>query len=217
MMYNTIEKKPLSVLDSDIMIFEESKGGYRQRTIENVQASDATLMMAIDPHSAGEMLTWRACRESKKPVLRVHISTSTSTTAIDSDASPCNRLTLDKTSKEMAKFLTDNKVQHLNVAGNCLDKFVKHGISQSQLDDLVLAFLRDAIANTKDKEVGVLLHTVRSGGQSGIDEAGAKAGAQLKLKTIVRAPTRWMFRKGNGQDVSSSMVAFQSRFKENKV
>ena len=55
--------------------------------------------------------------------------------------------------------------------------------------------------------------SIRTGGQTGIDEAGAKAGIKLQLPTTVLAPKGWTFRNIAGQDISNEQQ-FKSRFQE---
>jgi hypothetical protein len=52
--------------------------------------------------------------------------------------------------------------------------------------------------------------SIRSGGQTGFDEAGAKAGLKLGLPTTVLAPKDWEFRTNEGNIKSEK--AFKSRF-----
>lgn len=63
---------PLPSLESEFGL-TESTGGYRKRTIENVIAADATLIIATDVDSVGTRLTIRSCVKHKKPFL-VHFN-----------------------------------------------------------------------------------------------------------------------------------------------
>ena len=73
-------------------------------------------------------------------------------------------------------------------------------ITQEQIDKFTYDLLKAVIEspNLKTK-----IESVRSGGQTGFDEAGAKAGIKLGLLTIVLAPKGWTFRNINGQDISN--------------
>ena len=55
------------------------------------------------------------------------------------------------------------------------------------------------------------IDSVRTGGQSGADEAGAKAAARLGIKTIVHAPGNFMYKDGSGKTISSEQ-RFKDRF-----
>ncbi len=78
-------------------------GDYKQRTIINIEDSDGTVIFA-DRTSAGSLLTMKKCREMKKPYV---ISPSPET---------------------FVKWLNDNKIRILNVAGN--RESVSAGIEQ---------------------------------------------------------------------------------------
>ena len=68
-------------------------GDYKQRTIINIEDAGGTVIF-VDRTSAGSLLTMKKCRELKKPYL---ISPSPDT---------------------FVKWLTNNKIRILNVAGN---------------------------------------------------------------------------------------------------
>jgi hypothetical protein len=53
--------------------------------------------------------------------------------------------------------------------------------------------------------------SIRTGGQTGIDEAGAKAGLRLGIPTTVLAPKGWTFRDINSKDISNEKQ-FKDRF-----
>jgi len=53
--------------------------------------------------------------------------------------------------------------------------------------------------------------SVVTGGQTGFDEAGAKAAAQLGWNVTVNAPKGWKFRNIAGKDISDEK-AFKERF-----
>ena len=52
---------------------------------------------------------------------------------------------------------------------------------------------------------------IRTGGQTGVDEAGAKAGRDLLITTSVLAPKHWMFRTAAGIDLTDE-IKFKERF-----
>jgi len=78
----------------------EGAAGYRSRTKKNVVDSDATLILVWDPTSPGSRQTRRFCVELNKPVLVI---------------------TFDNVVEELKaaeKFIVENSVSILNVAGN---------------------------------------------------------------------------------------------------
>jgi hypothetical protein len=82
------------------------------------------------------------------------------------------------------------------------------GWNQEEVDLITYRLLKGVVEspNLKNKIV-----SIRSGGQTGFDEAGAKAGIKLGLPTIVLAPKGWTFRNESGTDISNEQ-AFKARF-----
>ncbi len=181
--------------------FQESTGDYRERTIENVRQSDVTLVAAIDPDSAGEKLTRRAVQEAGKPMVQVDLNFGKTRRA-------------ELIAEELAQHL--NAVPRpyavLNVAGNGIYTFEKNraaaGRNQQGLNDWMELLLKK-VQTKLDPEKTLL---VRSGGQTGVDEAGIVAANKLGLRTLVLAPKGWKFRGLDGKDISSEQQ-FKDRFK----
>jgi len=96
----------------------------------------------------------------------------------------------------------------LNIAGNGIYT-MKGKYTQQQVDDFTYKLLNKILnsPNLKNK-----IESIRTGGQTGFDEAGAKAGIKLGIPTIINAPKGWMFRNEKGQDISSEK-SFKERFK----
>jgi hypothetical protein len=64
------------------------------------------------------------------------------------------------------------------------------------------------IKKIKDK---VKVTLIRSGGQTGFDEAGIKAAVKLGIPALVHAPKNWLFRDIEGNDYTNEEV-FKNRF-----
>ena len=96
----------------------------------------------------------------------------------------------------------------LNIAGNGIYT-MKGKYTQEQVDDFTYELLNRVInsPNLKTK-----IESIRSGGQTGFDEAGTKAGIKLGLPTLTLAPKGWKFRDINGVDISNEQQ-FKKRFK----
>ena len=47
---------------------------------------------------------------------------------------------------------------------------------------------------------------IRSGGQTGMDEAGAKASLMLGIPTLIYAPKNWLFKDINGITYSDEVL-----------
>ena len=88
---------------------------------------------------------------------------------------------------------------------------MKGKYTQKQLDDILERLLEYVIYSN---ELNTQIESVRSGGQTGVDEAGAKAAIKLRVQTIVLAPKGWVFRDITGKDIADEQQ-FKARFKDN--
>ena len=175
----------------EIIFLEEKTIGYKVRTIKNASA-DVTIAMAIDFNSAGEKLTKQSVGFQKKKYVPIRLNTL-------------------KITDELVDFVIDNlnevKASTLNIAGNGI--FSIHPIyNQNQIDNYVYELLFKVL--TSDKLINKI-EVIRTGGQTGVDESGAKAGIKLNIPTIVLAPKGWKFRDVNGKDISNEKL-FKNRF-----
>ena len=174
--------------------FEESTStDYNVRTRINATESDITIAYASDYSSAGEKATDREVRAAKKQFYKFGVK-------FGDDVERANRL---------APIYEKNTGQEviINIAGN--GEYQRDMIPTDQLTEEIakdLAFLQK-------KGVGIVL--VRSGGQTGADEAGVKAAAKLGIPAKVLAPKGWKFRTGapGGQFTDQTgREAFLTRF-----
>jgi putative molybdenum carrier protein len=76
-------------------------GSYKERTLKNVQDSDATVIIYFESISGGTEETLLFCLNEKKPYL-----------LIDG-----NGITKDSASKRIKQFIDENQISRLNVAG----------------------------------------------------------------------------------------------------
>lgn len=169
-----------------IKFIECLKSGYAARTEENIKQSDITIAFADNFNTTGEKLTYNTCRLYSKKICRASVIDLTKPSLI-LDFDPCNK---------------DYKI---NIAGNGIYTLTKLGYSQQQLNEAMYIFL-NVLSST------VKINLLRSGGQTGIDEAGLEASSKLGIETICLAPKGWMFRNKNGIDIHSERL-FKERFK----
>ena len=183
-----------------MITFREHKDpGYAGRTKDNASAH-ATIAIAVDFESAGETLTKRLVAAGKRVYLPVDISEG---------------LVLDE---ELVKFLAsglnsslkgnlfDNEIS-LNIAGNGIYT-MKSQYSQEELDAYVYELLQKVFTHPS---LRARVIRIRTGGQTGLDEAGAKAGEKLGIETLVVCPKGWKFRNVDGVDVCNEQD-FKKRF-----
>lgn len=158
---------------------------YADRTRANAEWSDITIALAEDFSTAGERLTKTVAGNK---YVSANISNDISTIV--------NSIYNQLVSKGKTKDIK------LNIAGNGIYSLKD---TQSQYD----AKLVDIIKGLQAK--GVTISEIRSGGQTGIDEAGAKAGQFLNIKTTITSTSDFKFRNKQGVDISNEQ-AFKARF-----
>lgn len=187
--------------------FTESRGGYPVRTDENAEWSDITLGMGIDFTTNGEFRTAEAAgaivdRKEKtiKPAGKyLQMEFYIGSPQNDGELTP-NYSALDKVVSKAKKL---GKPIKLNIGGNGIYTFKDS--TQEDVNEGVLAALKYLI----DK--GVQIEEVRSGGQSGVDEAGILAAQSLGLPWSVHAPKGWQFLDANKKSVYGE-EKFKARF-----
>jgi hypothetical protein len=177
--------------------FEENLvAGYPARTRINASA-DATIHLGDNFETPGEKLTKKSVKEQGK-VYRT----------IETNNIPFNAISKDSISKaieNIVKALNAVNAKSLNIAGNGI--YDMKGRTQEEVDEFTYTIL-SGIVNSPDLKNKITL--IRSGGQTGFDEAGAKAGIRLGIPTTVLAPKDYEFRTNEGNVKSEQ--AFKARF-----
>lgn len=181
------------------IVFEEFPStGYAARTRENAKA-DVTIAIARDATTAGERLTAKTVAEQGRVFVPVDYWQAC---CMEPEA------VLDAVERlNQASDAVEGGEISLNVAGNGL--YTLKEANQQIVDERVYAFLA-AVLGHPDFRGHVKL--VRSGGQTGVDEAGVKAAVRLGLPALVTAPKGWVFRGRDGKDVADQ-EAFVARFR----
>lgn len=171
-----------------MIIFNEHKEtGYAMRTWDNARLADLTIAFAIDFNTPGEILTRKVAYGKYR--------------SIDLRSSSA---TLRNDLQFLHLEIKNKNIKRLNIAGNGIYTFVKDNISQELLNARLLSYLDHIVQG--DKTI-----SIRSGGQTGVDTAGAIAGDRLGLTTTVLAPKGWMFRNEQGKDICNEAL-FLKRF-----
>lgn len=168
---------------------EHPSASYAPRTHANA-AADATWAYAVDFTTAGEVLTAKAAGDR---ILQTKVGTP---------AEEC--------SKQLVAHLRKLKARSLNIAGNGLYTLItnfpgKPEQLQQKLDAFVLKVL--TAVHTEYP-----LQQIRSGGQTGVDEAGAKAGIALGVPTLVLMPKGYRIRNAMASDYSMTRGGAWRRF-----
>lgn len=157
-----------------INIKEHKSSSYAPRTYHNA-AQGVTLAYAVDHSTAGERLTQKA---SGDKIVKI-------------DANLCDELTA---ARELFKMLRKHECHTVNVAGNGIYTFDKHGFGQENVNSAIYNILHTV------NEHWPITHIV-SGGQSGADLAGLVAAAHLGIECTGMWPKGYKMRFENGVDV----------------
>ena len=199
----TPEKKQPSV-----NFIEDDSSLYRERTRRNAEAADITVAFAVDFNTAGERCTKTVAGDKYVPVIIPPVGGyfrtdgPKDTAFLKAAAEKIEAAIMDSIGKNGGSTL-DVRV---NVAGNGIYTLMKHAITQEMADRLVLD-----VFDTIEKRPNVHISSIRSGGQTGIDESGIKAAVSLGVEATVLAPQGWKFRGEDGVDISDEK-AFKARF-----
>ena len=175
--------------------FTVNEKGYAARTMQNASA-DATLAIAVDFNTDGEEMTKSFVKKQNKALVQFMYAPVTPGRV---------KTVVDKLNKANAKTL--------NIAGNGIYTFDSRGINQTKVDNYVFDLLSQVVNHPDLKNK---IESIRTGGQTGVDEAGAKAGMRLGIPTEIHAPAGWMFKNKLSQDISNEQK-FKERFGEKAV
>lgn len=158
-----------------INILEHNSSSYAPRTYHNA-AQGVTLAYAVDHSTAGEKLTQKAAGEKIVMVDANH--------------------TFDhlQPARALFKKLREHDCHVVNVAGNGIYTFAKHGLGQVDVNQSIYDILLTVNRHWP-------IHHVVSGGQSGADLAGLIAAAHLGIECTGTWPKGYKMRFEDGVDV----------------
>lgn len=194
---------------------EDTERSYLSRTRQNAEWSDITIALGEDLTTTGELQTaklagaevveeertnargekyitvTRVTNPKKGKYIGINLNTVSSAEAIATEI--YNQI--------IERNLPTDNIK-LNIAGNGIYTLKSEQASYDKLLTEVLKALQDK---------GITISEVRSGGQSGIDEAGIKAAVSLGLKASILAPKGYRFRGKDNKDISNKEL-FVKRF-----
>ena len=201
-----------------LTINEDSAISYLSRTKQNAEWSDVTIALGEDLTTAGELQTAKFAGAEVEEVEKTNSRGEKYTTVskvIDPKKGKYVGIDLNKTTsaetiaEEIYKQIIERGLPKdnikLNIAGN--------GIYTLKSDQSVYDSLMEEVLK-KLQEKGITIEEVRSGGQTGIDEAGVKAALSLGIKASILAPKGYRFRDKNNEDIKNK-EAFIKRFNPN--
>lgn len=178
-----------------IKFIEHHEPSYANRTIANAKVADLTIAFAVDFKTPGEILTHKASYGKYFPIV------------IENYINSKNDIS-SQVINDLVNYIFDRDIKVINIAGNGIYTLK---IEQSEIDDYIFKYLQPIL------ECFNIPFIIRSGGQTGIDEAALKAGDKLGLDCICLAPKNWLFRDINGKDHMHDPEAFCARFGEQYI
>jgi hypothetical protein len=190
---------------NNIQFKEHPLADYPSRTRINA-ASDATIALAVDFDSAGEKLTKNSVIAQGKKYIPIDLNKG-----LDVTPERVSKI-VQMLNESTGSGLFAKKEISLNIAGNGIYT-MKGKYTQQQLDDFTYNLLK---AVTESSELKVTISSANTGGQTGMDEAGAKATQRLGIPTTVLAPKGYKFRNISGTDISNEQQ-FKQRFQQSNV
>lgn len=155
-----------------ITVIEHHTASYPGRTAVNAKESDGTIAFAYNFDSAGEQLTEKMCKQYNKPILKIQLR------------EPLRDI--DEVANHIVNWLDKYQIKHLNIAGNGI-RTMKGIFSQETLDTYLYKIFEKVLSHHP-------LEHIRSGGQTGADEAGVKALDQLGVDTTIVYPKGYRIR-----------------------
>ena len=159
-----------------IDINQHNSEKYTPRTYYNAKSADLTVALAVDLNTAGERCTHKAAG-----VKYIGIKLTDETDDI-------------QVARQLYKKLKELNVKKLNIAGNGIYTLSKNGCNQ----DFINFFVYKVISKVHEHWP---LEKIYTGGQTGVDMAGAVAGYLLEIPTEVTLPFGYVQRFEDKLDV----------------
>lgn len=178
-----------------LTVMESYSPKFHDRTVENARWADFTVAFAVDFTSPGERLTATAAGNEYLPFDLPHDGAGLEDDALRRRMA----IILSRRLESMTEPV------RLNVAGSTAADLARHGISQEQAD----SFVTDVLGRALDE--GLVIGELRSGGQSGIDEAGTKAALALGIPASQVVPRGFLYLDESGKP-HWNRDSFLSRF-----
>lgn len=169
--------------NNQLRLEAHSSYSYVPRTGENARGADVTVAFAVDFNTAGERLTKR---EAGSRYIGIPFGSDVA-----------------QASAKLVSFIREKGAQTLNIAGNGIYTLAEHGVTQAKANQWVYDVLSQVVSQVK-------LTSVRSGGQTGIDQAGLVAAIALKLPALGLYPASFRRRNAQGNEVTSTVPALRT-------
>ncbi len=179
-------------------IIEDIDSSYSHRTYRNAIA-DVTLAFAIDFTTAGEKCTKNAALKNSQLFYEVQLGDVYKN---------LEEIIQGIRSIAVSNSLNLTKSISINIAGNGIYTLNKYNISQEEIDEEITFYIK--VLNDCLNNRNIKIHLIRSGGQTGVDEAGSKAAIALGIPSLIVCPEGYKFKTVDKNIVDKE--AFCSRF-----
>lgn len=213
--FSEFKKREMEAADGYVMtqwrnncepvFLEDSARNYAHRTKENARWSDITLALAIDMESPGEITTRNAAGDRY-----IGFQLPENFSEVYLFTNPMVRMSDEIIGRIKAHPHFKKEGLRLNIAGNALPALARHGITT----DMVTILLSYVYAGLVRE--GVKIGEIRSGGQTGVDEAGIIVAQQNRIKCSVLAPKGFRMHYEDGVEIEDKAL-FTDRFKEKVI
>lgn len=165
-----------------ITITAHQSSGYRERTKHNADSAGLTVAIATNYTTAGERLTKSVAGDKYL--------------AIPLDVAP------EKGGVRLAKAMRQLDTTTLNVAGNGIYTLAPQGFTQASVNQHVYDLIAAAHALRP-------ITKIVTGGQTGVDLAGAVAAHKLGIPVVVTMPKGFVQRDAQGRDATHTVSAIE--------
>jgi hypothetical protein len=186
----TPEKKQVPAgAAGSVVVTQHKETGYRARTVHNVKAAGTTVAIAADFDTAGERLTRNTAN-----LYGTYVAIPFTVTS-------------EEAGKRLAAAMAKASNSVLNVAGNGIYTLAKHGWDQARVNQFVYRTIKAA-------------HDIRpisgivTGGQTGVDIAGAVAARALGIPVVVTMPQGFLQRNEKGDDLRLTKAAVEKQIED---
>lgn len=161
---------------TELIVKQDNSPTYPPRTAYNTKSSDVTLALATDLTTRGEQLTYKLAGEQK--YLGFELVDDIHTLFV---------------ARQLFKKLKEVNGSTVNIAGNGIYTLIKEGCTQ----EFINQFVYEIIAQTNHFYP---IKKIYTGGQTGVDLAGAVAGYKLGIPTEVTLPQGYIQRHEDNKD-----------------
>lgn len=191
--------------DTEPVFLEDDRRNYASRTSKNARWSDITLALTADIESPGEKTTRKAAGDKF-----VGYILPDGFRDLEYYPNPVMKM-----AKEIAWLIEANpnfrkEGLRLNIAGNAMPILSRHGITVNMVSSLIWHILVELA------EDGTKIEEVRSGGQTGVDEAAVIAAQNCGLKCSILAPKGFRMHYEDGVEIEDEKH-FKDRFRRQVI